>query len=51
MRATSRRAALLMGGDLAAALGRAPPSDPLAADLMAWGIGEDYLTLRKELGL
>ncbi len=51
MRATCRRAALLMGGDLAAALGRAQPADPLAADLLGWGIGDDYSTLRTDLGL
>jgi hypothetical protein len=52
-RATARRIALLVVGDLHAALapfGRSA-GDPVAADLLAFGLGEDILRLRKELRL
>ena len=52
-RATSRRIALLVVGDLFAALapfGRSA-GDPVAADLLSFGLGEDILRLRKDLGL
>jgi tetratricopeptide (TPR) repeat protein len=57
-RATAYRAALLVGGDvhtaaLAAGGGRGGTlaADPVAVDLIAWGVGEACLSLRHDLGL
>src|SRR5204863_7006380 len=49
-RATVRRAALLVAGDLATALGAAG-APALEDDLYAWGVSEAHLGLRKDLGL
>ena len=54
VRATHRRAALLLAGDLPTALGRADSAEPpnaLARDVAAWGVAEATLSLRKDLGL
>ncbi len=59
VRATAGRAALLVAGDVPAALDAAngdrriqdPRHDPLALDLLVYAVSEDLLTLRRELGL
>jgi len=56
VRATHRRAALLVCGDVPIALRRgegAPPAgaDPVALDVVAWSVSESCLYLRKDLGL
>jgi tetratricopeptide (TPR) repeat protein len=56
VRATHRRAALLVCGDLPIVLRRGegmPPtaSDPVALDVIAWAVSESCLQLRKDLGL
>ena len=51
MRATVRRAALLLVGDVETVAARLPPGSPVIADLLAWGVGDPHLHLRSELGL
>src|SRR5262249_60339187 len=49
VRAPHRRAALLFAGDLPTVLGRVDPADAVARDVVAWGISETSLGLRREL--
>jgi tetratricopeptide (TPR) repeat protein len=52
LRATLRRVALLVGGDLPLALASVGSTrSGEAADLIIFGVGETYLNLRKDLGL
>jgi tetratricopeptide (TPR) repeat protein len=57
MRETTRRAALIVCGDLATALIELDPTtkdivgDAGALDLLAFGVSEEHLQLRKDLGL
>jgi hypothetical protein len=56
VRSTHRRGALLVSGDVPTVLRRdagAPPAaaDPVALDVISWGVSEGFLYLRKDLGL
>ena len=51
MRATVRRAALLLLGDVDLAIAKLPPGSPVVADILSWSVGEPHLHLRSELGL
>src|SRR5262249_13561779 len=43
MRATVRRAALLLVGDVEIVAAKLPPGGPVVADLLAWAVGDPHL--------
>jgi hypothetical protein len=49
VRATHRRAGLILAGDLPTVLGRVDAGDAVARDMVAWSVAEASLTLRREL--